>query len=193
MGPESLYYHHGLRFAPEFVKKNIAGKVFADVGGWLGDSALVFAGYSPAKIAVFEPEQAVRTKLENTLKRNSVPGKLYDLHPWGLSDKRTVSDGFECRTLDDISAEYSLPFGVLKADIEGMGTAFLRGAERTVKRDRPLLSLAIYHNEDEFTGIYQLLKSWDLGYHIEIQSLNPLTPHSEVTLFAYPGEWAQMS
>ena len=180
---------HQKKFAPDFVKKHISGKIFADVGGWLGDSALVFAGYSPEKIVVFEPDKNNRVKLEKTLKRNGISGDSYDLHPWGLSDSHTVSDGFECRPLDDISKDYTNLFGVLKADIEGMGTAFLRGAEYTIRRDRPLLSLAIYHNEDEFTGVYQTLKSWDLGYHIEIKSFNPVTPHSEVTLFAYPEEW----
>ena len=99
VGPEALYYHHGLRFAPDFVKKHISGKIFADVGGWLGDSALVFAGYSPEKIVVFEPDKNNRGKLEKTLKRNGISGDSYDLHPWGLSDKCTVSGGFDVALL----------------------------------------------------------------------------------------------
>ena len=53
VGPESLYYHHGLRFVPDFIKKHIAGKLFGDVGGYLGDSTLFFAEYDPEKILIF--------------------------------------------------------------------------------------------------------------------------------------------
>ena len=54
VGVESLYYHHGLRFAPDFVKKNIAGKLFGDLGGYWGDSTLVFMDYSPEKVILFK-------------------------------------------------------------------------------------------------------------------------------------------
>ena len=189
VGPESIYYHHGLRFAPEFIKRNIAGKNFADVGGWLGDSALVFAGYSPGKIVIFEPVAENRTKLDKLMKRNKISAELYDLQPFALSDENSSIKDFECRKLDDISEKYQKPFGILKADIEGMGLRFLRGAKETILRDRPLLSLSIYHNEEEFTGIYRQIKEWDLDYHCEIKSFSPLASHGEVSLFAYPKEW----
>lgn len=189
VGPESLYYHHGLRFAPEAVRKNIAGKIFADVGGYMGDSTLVFENYAPAKTVIFEPVPECREKLTCTMKRNRVPAGRYDLQPFGLSDVSGSFDNMECRRLDDISGKYDCPFGVLKADIEGMGLRFLLGAKETVLRDRPLLSLSIYHNEDEFTGIYRTLREWDIDYHIEIKSFSPLASHGEVSLFAYPAEW----
>lgn len=189
VGPESLYYHHGLRFAPDFIKKHIAGKLFGDVGGWLGDSALVFSNYAPEKILIFEPDDALIKKMINVLERGDLAKEKYEIHAFGLSDASHVSNGMICRTLDEISSGYSTPFGVLKADIEGMGAAFVRGARKTIERDRPLLSLAIYHNEEEFVGIYRMLKSWDIGYHIEFKSLNPFVAHGEVTLLAYPEEW----
>lgn len=189
VGPESLYYHHGLRFAPEFVKQHIAGKLFADVGGWLGDSSLIFAEYAPKKTIIFEPFPDCCSKLRKKMRKHGIAENSYELLPFALSDARSESAGFPTRTLDEISSAYSVSFGLLKADVEGMGLKFLKGARETIKRDRPLLSLAIYHNEDEFAGIYQTLKSWDLDYQAEILSLNPLTPHGEVTLFAYPAEW----
>ncbi len=191
VGPESLYYHHGLRFAPEFVKQNIAGKLFADVGGWLGDSALIFEGYSPEKTIIFEPFPECCRKLQKKIRKHGMKDDRYELLPFALSDKRSDCESFPTRTLDEIRPAYSVPFGLLKADVEGMGLKFLQGARETIMKDRPLLSLAIYHNEEEFAGIYQTLKSWDLNYHAEILALNPLTPHSEVTLFAYPAEWKE--
>lgn len=190
VGPESLYYHHGLRFAPDFIKKNISGKLFGDVGGYLGDSTLVFSKYEPKKIIIFEPEKKLIAKLKKTLKNNQLKNENYDIHPIGLSDTSGLFNGMHCSTLDEIRSTYTTPFGVIKADIEGMGAAFLRGAIKTIKRDRPLLSLAIYHNEDELVGIYKMIKSWNLDYHIEIRSLNPHAPHGEITLIAYPKEWS---
>ncbi|MBQ9502960.1 MAG: hypothetical protein IJU70_12455 [Lentisphaeria bacterium] len=188
-GPESLYYHHGLRFSPDFLKKNLAGKLFADVGGWLGDSATVFFGYSPEKIIIFEPNEENRRILIRNLKKNSIPQELYKLEPFALSDQSGEFGGMECRKLDDLSSGYSSPFGVLKADIEGAGLHFLNGARETIFRDRPLLSLSIYHNEEEFAGIYRTLKSWNIDYHCEIKQFSPYTLHGEYSLFAYPAEW----
>ncbi|MBE6370229.1 MAG: FkbM family methyltransferase [Lentisphaerae bacterium] len=108
-----------------------------------------------------------------------------------LSDKRSRFNGFDCCTLDEIRADYAIPFGLLKADIEGMGDAFVRGARKTIEQDRPMLSLAVYHNEEEFVGIYRMLKAWDLDYKFEFKALNPFTAYGEVTLLAYPAEWAE--
>lgn len=189
IGPESLYYHHGLRFAPDFIKRNIAGKLFADVGGFLGDSALVFAGYDPKKILIFEPNPEYCNQLEKNFKRSPLTKDHYDLYPFALSDKKMLSESFECRTLDEVSLNYSAPFGLLKADIEGMGLRFLQGAKTIIERDRPLLTLAVYHNEEELIGISKTLKAWNLDYHIEFKSLRPMSPLGEVVLFAYPNDW----
>ena len=188
VGPESLYYHHGLRFAPDCVKRRIAGRIFADVGGWLGDSALVFRGYDPERILIFEPVAANRAVLARTLARNSADDGRCDVLTCGLGDRDEMVGGMECRPLDSLPS-FSAPFGVLKADIEGMGLKFLRGAERTIRRDRPLLTLSIYHNEEEFTGIYRTLREWNLDYHCEIRQFSPCKMHGEYSLFAYPREW----
>ncbi len=189
VGVESLYYHHGLRFAPDFVKKNIAGKLFGDVGGYWGDSTLVFMNYSPEKVVVFEPMSDCREKLVQVLNKNKISTDKYEIQPFALSDKQEKIDGMDCRSLDELAGSYTTPFGVLKADIEGMGLKFVQGAEKTIRKDRPLLSLSIYHDADEFAGIYQLLKSWDINYHFELKQFSPLLPGGELALYAYPKEW----
>ena len=189
IGPESIYYHHGLRFAPHFIKDNIKGKNFADIGGWLGDSTLIFTEYNPNRIVIFEPEQKNRINLQKVMAKNRISNKLYELQPFALSNESGIFNNFECKTLDELSQNYQIPFGVLKADIEGMGLRFLLGAKETIKRDRPLLTLSIYHNEDEFIGIYKTLKEWNLNYIFEIKSFQPMGSHGEISLLAYPEEW----
>jgi hypothetical protein len=68
---------------------------------------------------------------------------------------------------------------------------FLQGAKETILRDRPLLSLSIYHCEDEFAGIYNILKAWNIKYHCELKVFAPFASHGEVSLFAYPAEWQE--
>ncbi|MBE6388568.1 MAG: hypothetical protein E7043_00155 [Lentisphaerae bacterium] len=189
VGPESVYYHHGLRFIPESGKNYIKGKLFADVGGWWGDSTLVFQKYMPKKTLIFEPVAQNRKKLLKILSRNHVNPETFELLPFGLSDSKSTSDGMEFCSLDDIADKYTEPFGVLKADIEGAGLRFINGAKAVIMRDRPFLSIAIYHNQDEFVGIYQTLKSWNINYHYEIKFLHPFMSHGECTLIAYPAEW----
>ena len=74
---------------------------------------------------------------------------------------------------------------LIKADIEGMGLEMLMGAENIIRKNRPVLSLCIYHNQDEFFGIYETLKKWDLGYKFIIRHVNPTTAN-ELTLIAWP-------
>ena len=190
-GAESLYYHHGLRFAPPYIHKNIAGKLICDIGGWLGDSTLVFRNYSPAEIIIFEPDETTRTLLLRKLKRNCVSDEEFTLYPFALSDKTEETMGMVCKTLDEISKDFTAPIGLLKADIEGMGLRFLLGARETILKNRPMLSLSIYHCEEEFIGIYQTLKSWNINYHFEIKQYSPLQVHGEYTLLAYPEEWIE--
>ena len=77
---------------------------------------------------------------------------------------------------------------MIKADLEGMGLKMLKGAIETVKRDRPVLLLAIYHNQDEFMGIYKFLKENVSGYHYQVEALAGIC---EVTLIAWPEEAEQ--
>ena len=138
---------------------------------------------------IFEPMNDCCKKLARILNKNRVSADKYEILPFALSDTNEISDGMQCCTLDEIAKDYTIPFGVLKADIEGMGLKFVKGAEQIIRKDRPLLALAIYHDADEFTGIYTLMKSWNINYKFELKQLAPLIPGGELTLFAYPAEW----
>ena len=61
----------------------------------------------------------------------------------------------------------------------------VKGAVETIKRDRPVLLLAIYHNKDEFMGIYEFLKKNVPDYSYRVEALSGL---NEVTLIAWPEE-----
>ncbi|MBO4303135.1 MAG: hypothetical protein J6A21_00975, partial [Lentisphaeria bacterium] len=69
----------------------------------------------------------------------------------------------------------------------GMGLKMLLGAEKVIRKHRPVLALSIYHNPEEFFGMYSTLKQWNLNYGFRIVSLEPVT-HGEITLIGIPSE-----
>ena len=66
-----------------------------------------------------------------------------------------------------------------------MGLKMIRGAEQTICRDQPILTIAVYHCPDELFGIPEILKSWGLKYTFRYEFLEPEMTR-ELTLIAYP-------
>ncbi len=206
LGPE--YYRHGLVFLPESVRGYIASKDFIDAGAFHGESCIVFMEYSPCCVHSFEPSEASRKHFLSLMRKDGVPKGKYCLVPAGLSnEKKTVQihdsggsgmtlsndssgdEKIQITTVDSYAEEQKLKcVGVIKADVEGMGLALVRGAEKTIRRDRPVLLLSIYHTKEEYYGIYEFLKSLNLNYSFRIEML--FRTIYETTLLAWPAELA---
>ena len=94
-------------------------------------------------------------------------------------------------TVDEYAKQNRLQVGLIKADVEGMALNLIKGAAGTFRRDRPVLSIAIYHNAEEFFGVYEYLRSLDANYRFLIRSLSDsVLRYSETALLAYPAELA---
>ena len=201
----TLYFHNGLKLLSPSALEYIRDTVFIDGGAYCGDSAIMFMRYSPKKVLSFEPSPANRELYEKMMKINKVPEEKFLLLPLGLSSgKETLrfqdhadnantlqKEGdtiVETVDLDSFLAERDFGrIGVIKADLEGMGLKMLLGAEKVIRKHRPVLALSIYHNPEEFFGMYSTLKQWDLNYGFRIVSLEPVT-HGEITLIGIPSE-----
>jgi len=109
----------------------------------------------------------------------------------GLNTKG--SDMVELTTIDDFAKKRNLRVGFIKADIEGSESYLVRGLEETLAKDRPVLSIAIYHNPKDFFEIKPYLESLNMNYKFEIKKFNPriLVPLWETYLLAYPAELIQ--
>ena len=57
----------------------------------------------------------------------------------------------------------------IKIDIEGAESSMLIGAKQTIKRDRPIILLAIYHRWDDMFKLQDYLMSLDLNYKFYIR------------------------
>ena len=198
----SLIHHHGLKLISTELKSYLAGKVFIDAGAYIGDSTLVFLSYSPFQIFAFEPSPSNRNAFVKTMALNLVRSDQVVLVDKALSNRTgtvtfsentcatTLRESGTCyaelTTLDNFTQNLARPVGLIKADVEGMGLDLLKGAIETVKRDLPILSLCIYHNTEEFIGIYELLTSLDLNYEYKIVSHGLPWQNVELTLLALP-------
>lgn len=68
-------------------------------------------------------------------------------------------------TIDKIVAELKLPrVDFIKMDIEGSEKRALKGAENSIRRFRPRLSVSTEHLDDDFTAIPALVNSIEPGY-----------------------------
>lgn len=210
-GLSSLHFHHGLKLLPTSVRGYLTGKVMIDAGAWIGDSTVVFLEYAPTRVIAFEPSPSNRNQFQETMARNhvavdrvclvgmglaSAPGELCldEVHGSGAKVGPKGTRMVPCTSLDAYMAAQGPECGTvgfIKADLEGMGLDMLKGAEKTIKRDMPVLSLSIYHNPEEFFGIYEMLKFWNLDYTCRIESLCPPWENHELTLLAFPSAMAE--
>jgi FkbM family methyltransferase len=205
---EVFTYHSGLKGKNTKLYKYIKDKDFVDAGAYIGDSALVYLRYyNPHKVYSFEVSEKNCAKYETVMRKNNISPDKYEICHYGLSDKRreiSIDDAGNPGTgvgslgndkahlvdLDSFVQEKRLNIGFIKADVEGHGIQCLRGMAETIKRDRPVLSLSIYHNPEEFFEVKPLLDeiTIGLGYKITLEQPWPFPEHPlrEIILFAFP-------
>ncbi len=187
-----FYYKHGLDTFSSQTLAKIKNLDVIDVGGFIGDSALIFQDFTDKNIYSFEATSHNYNLMLQTLKLNNanriVPVKK------GLGSKQEKmsinilntlsarsslvtdnshlgsieSEEIELITLDSYVKEHNLKIGLIKVDIEGFEMEFLKGAKETICSQKPAMILSIYHQAGDFFDIKPLLESWNLGYTFRI-------------------------
>ena len=76
-------------------------------------------------------------------------------------------------TIDSFVEENNLDVGLITADVEGAEMNLLKGALNTIKTQKPILEISIYHKTSDFFGIIPWIISLDLGYEFKIAKENP--------------------
>lgn len=187
----AFYYHHGLRFSSEQILKYVSERDIIDAGAFTGDSLVVLQNYTSKKIVSYEllPKNA-QYAMENVRQYNS--SRLIVIN-CGLSDKSGFAfvgqriDGsanigkkgnakVTISSVDEEVKRLNLTIGLIKADIEGEELNMLKGAIKTIKRDKPILSIAIYHDSQlidvpefiESIGGYRICFRTEADYKVEL-------------------------
>lgn len=204
-------FHCGLRALPKGVVESLRGKAVIDGGAYWGDSALVFSQYGPAAIYAFEPQAETFDRLREVVERNDLtdrifpqrmglsdkPGEsslytrdiasganLFDIAPVGGEDLHRV-DRIDLTSIDEFMKDKELPVGLIKLDVEGNESQVIAGAMETIRRDKPVLAISIYHTPRDFFDIKPLLEQEGLGYRFLIRKLSFHDLVTEVMLLGY--------
>ena len=185
-----FYKKHNLSIFEKKTLETIKSKDIIDVGGFIGDSAIIFEKeFTTKKIYSFEATATNYELMLKTLKLNNstriVPinkglgaknelleisycGSASTMDTKSLAYNDNNTQKCEIIKLDDFVEENKLEIGFIKVDIEGFEQEFLKGAINTIKTQKPAMLISIYHNASDFFDIKPLIESWNLGYTFKI-------------------------
>ncbi len=199
---ESVFkYKHGLIYLPEERIKSLDNKDFLDCGAYIGDSALIFEKfYNPKKIYCFEPDEENYNYIPETVKLNNlskvIPLKLgvgskndsvgfVNIALFSKITPENVNNSIQLTTIDKFVSDRNLDIGLIKMDVEGYELEALKGAVNTIKKFKPVLLIAIYHNPEEFVNSIKIVQDLKLDYKIIIKHLGGIMPVLETFLIAW--------
>jgi FkbM family methyltransferase len=149
-------------------EQGFAGTV-VDAGANLGNHSVWFAVMCGLRVEAFEPLPHCLEQLHANVARNDL-GDRVTVHPVALGADSALaghagkgrlhvgSGPIKVRSLDDY---HLIDVSVIKIDVEGMEPEVLRGGERTIRRDRPVI-FAEEWGQPEHDAIAAVLEPW--GY-----------------------------
>ena len=193
------------KYGKDYVKNlnQVKNKNIIDAGGYIGDSAILFSDYTDKNVYSFEPflhhyNMMLKT-IELNKKNNIIPvnmalgdsNKELSLYSNGnlnmglsidrnseQSDINCIENKVKMVTLDSYVKENNIEVGLIKTDLEGFEQSFLKGAIETIKEQKPVLIISIYHNYSDFFEIKPMIENLNLGYKFKI--IEPKAPESAV-------------
>lgn len=202
--PEVFFFKHGLINCDKSILEYIRRRDIFDLGGYVGDSAIVLSQYTDCTVFSFELSHKNAEQFRETVKRNGLKNVV--LTELGVGDQRkeiAISDTGQqstgvcvegtdiasLTTVDDEVCRLKANVGFIKADLEGFGLKMIYGAIDTIKKYRPVMSIGIYHNYDELFELKPFLEKHVENYVFEFQ-LHRFSKGRfvELTLFCYPRE-----
>jgi FkbM family methyltransferase len=198
--PEIWFQHHGLRFLSERVKHYVSERDILDIGASGGDSLSILDNYTTRRIFSYEPSPG-RAQSASTVAGKFSQEKHFVFN-LGLSNcssvvsitesgngpasfQSTGNTTVHMTTIDEEAGRLNFTVGFIKADTEGAEIDVILGGLETIKRDRPVISMSIYHNE-EFLDLPKLLAS--LGYQLRFFYGAFMHLHYEANVIAIPPE-----
>lgn len=172
----------------------LSNESYLDLGAYRGDTVDEFLHYcqSHRNITAVEPNPKNFQKLtehigdmENTSALNA--GIADKITTMCISKKAgrmpTLGDGsgieIPVTTVDEIDCQPTY----IKADIEGMESAMLKGATHTLKECRPKLNLAAYHRTEDFFELILQLHEINPDYKIYLRK-HPYIPCWDLNIYA---------
>lgn len=200
-----FYYEHGLIYLDDKIKSKIRDGIVLDCGSFDGASMVVMAEYHPEKIIGFEPSEKNIGQCRKNL-QNAQVNCPYDIFCSCVGDRDGVisfeDSGNSMASISNSQNGSQVPIckidtfceknnidrvSWIKADLEGAALDMIKGAEKIIRRDRPLLTIGVYHSPQEFFEIPELLHQWIPEYKMMLRRCQcfPTCPYNELTLIVY--------
>lgn len=183
------------------------GEIFVDLGAYIGDTLLSFLrnyGTDYVRYYAYEPSadsvkylRQYAEKFPNIIVRNKGVGKQHgisqlDTNPASSSANRIVTGG-DGRNLEEVEIvsldeDITEPVTWIKMDVEGAERDALLGAREHIRRDRPKLSVSVYHGYDELWRLPRLIDQMNADYRFYLRYYGGNLIPTEIVLTALPKE-----
>jgi FkbM family methyltransferase len=177
-------------------------EVFVDCGAFIGDTIDEFLKrcFEYKQIIAFEPDTKVfkvlnkkygnnqKIILINSAVYNKEGEVIFKEFDAGYSkivdeqnDGQDDSTSVRTKTIDNLNLE---KVSFIKMDIEGAELNALKGAEKTIIRDKPKLAICIYHSNEDMVNIAEYIHNLIPEYNLQVRH-HCFYPHcSETVLYA---------
>ena len=188
--PETFYGKCGMDYIESLNK--IKNKSIIDAGAFIGDTAIILSDYTDKNVYSFEPflqnYNLMLKTIELNKKNNIIPvnmalgdenkeigmdasvgaGSGLSIENAKESNINNIKNKVKMMTLDSYVKENNIEVGLIKTDLEGFEQPFLKGAIETIKEQKPVLIISIYHNYSDFFEIKPMIENLNLGYKFRI-------------------------
>lgn len=173
----------------------IRDKDIIDAGAFTGDTSIPLSDITNKNVYAFEPFDESFELLEKNIKANNieniVPVKkslgnrngerslyLTGHNFQGITTNPDARDydqeiKVEEVTIDKFVEENNLDVGYITVDVEGAELDLLAGALNTLKAQRPILNISIYHKVSDFFEIIPWIANLDLEYEFNLLKEQP--------------------
>ena len=175
----------------------IKNKDIIDAGAFTGDTSLPLSKRTTKNVYAFEPfkdsfeilkKNISDNNIENIIPVNKSLGNINGERSLFLSRDNVqgiTSDAtlrnydneikVQETTIDTFVEENNLEVGFITIDVEGAEMDLLEGAINTIKTQKPLLYISMYHKVSDYFDIIPWVANLDLGYEFNITKENPWT------------------
>lgn len=193
-GNYNLHLFINLNFTDQ-EKNFIKNKHIIDAGAFTGDTAIPLSEITDYNVYAFEPfknsyDLLVKNINDNDIS-NIVPinkslGDINGMRTLFLSGNniqgitndpniRKYDKKLEVEevTIDKFVKDNNLNIGLISIDVEGAEFNLLKGAIETLKNQKPILTVSIYHKASDFFEIIPWISNLNLGYEFKIEKDHP--------------------
>ena len=193
-GNYNLHLFINLNFTDE-EREFIRNRDIIDAGAFTGDTSIPLSEITEKKVYAFEPFndsfELLKKNIEDNNIKNIIPinKSLGDINGertlflagnnvQGITNDSNIREHDTELKVDEVTIDkfvknHDLNVGLISVDVEGAELDLLKGAIETIKNQKPILTISIYHKASDFFEIIPWIANLNLGYEFKIEKEHP--------------------